>query len=114
MRAEGELVNGRSLAAQVEDADLGVGNTAVEARLPVIEGSMFQRILLCTPSLSVQATYGNGLFYKEDKCLVESAGVLSESAIPSCAPCNICNIWRVGVPSLRFYLEGNGGGTRPG
>lgn len=33
--AEGEVVNGSTLAAKIEDANLGVGNTTVEARLGV-------------------------------------------------------------------------------
>jgi len=33
--AEGELIDSRALAAEVEDADLRVGYTAVEARLGV-------------------------------------------------------------------------------
>lgn len=31
--AEGKLIDIRALAAEVEDADLGIGHTAVEARL---------------------------------------------------------------------------------
>jgi hypothetical protein len=34
--AEGELVNVCALAAEIEDANLGVGHTTVEARLGVL------------------------------------------------------------------------------
>ena len=35
MDAQGEVVNLRTLAAEIEDADLGVGDTTVEPRLRV-------------------------------------------------------------------------------
>lgn len=35
MDAEREVIDGSALAAQVEDADLGVGDTTVESRLGV-------------------------------------------------------------------------------
>ena len=33
MDAQGEFIDGGTLAAEVEDADLGIGNTTIEARL---------------------------------------------------------------------------------
>ena len=45
--AQGEVVDGRALAAEIEDADLGVGHTAVEAGLGVrLEREMLVQAVL--------------------------------------------------------------------
>lgn len=45
MDAEGKLVGVGTLAAEIEDADLGVGHTTVEARLGILKPVSFRSLL---------------------------------------------------------------------
>jgi hypothetical protein len=51
VNASGEVIDGSLLATEVEDADLGIGDTTVEARLGVrLKGKVSQYVeLSCVP-----------------------------------------------------------------
>jgi hypothetical protein len=82
--AERELVDVGTLAAEIENANLGVGHTTVEARLGVLRP-------IVSPTVLFDDFHNLRAFHTLD-------AEFSESDVPACS-CSTCSNGRVGEPS---------------